>query len=97
MSTLKIKPEDYAVIRDAMVKIMQENPHAAENYKASGLSEKRYRWDVLHQTRIKFWGDGVGVKGDLNLYAYLNDDHIDSALRKIVADHAASLQSIASP
>lgn len=91
MSTLKIKPEDYAVLRDAMVKVMQENPAARENYRVAGLTEKRYRWDVLHQTRLKVFGDGAGTQGDLNLYAYLNDDHIDSALKKIVADHAPRL------
>ena len=29
-------------------------------------------------------GDGVGVKGDVDIYAYANDDHLDTALRHIV-------------
>lgn len=45
----------------------------------------RYRWDVLYASQIKI-GDGVGIQGDLNLYSYLNDTHIDTALRSIVAE-----------
>jgi hypothetical protein len=36
----------------------------------------RYRWDLLHAS---------GVKID-QLYTYLDDTHIDSALRHLVAD-----------
>lgn len=44
---------------------------------------KRYRWDLLYASRLKI-GDGLGIKGDVDLYAYLNDNHIDSALRSFV-------------
>ncbi len=45
--------------------------------------EKRYRWDVLRATGLKI-GNGVGIKGDVDLYAYLDDDQIESALRKMI-------------
>jgi len=49
-----------------------------EEYKQAGLSDKRYRWDILWSTPASFrtpWFDEV--------YQYCNDDHIDTALRKI--------------
>jgi hypothetical protein len=45
--------------------------------------DKRYRWDLLYASRCKI-GDGVGSQGDVNLYAYMDDSHIDTALRSIV-------------
>lgn len=51
-----------------------------ENYKAAGLTEKRYRWDMWYcipqAERVQMMRD---------FYEYLNDDHIDTALRKIMA------------
>jgi hypothetical protein len=44
---------------------------------------KRYRWDLLYASRIKI-GDGIGSRGDIDLYAYMDDSHIDTALRSIV-------------
>lgn len=44
---------------------------------------KRYRWDLLAMSKIKI-GDGVGIEGDVNLYAYMNDSHIDSALKSFI-------------
>jgi len=46
--------------------------------------DKRVRWDCLHATKIKI-GDGIGMDG-LPLYAYLHDDHIDTALRHIMKE-----------
>ncbi len=44
-------------------------------YKFSGRTERRYRWDCV-------WSANIG--GFLNeLYEYLNNDHIDTALKKI--------------
>lgn len=80
---LKIKPEDMAVLRERVTAIVKQYPTAAEEYRARGRSHKRYRWDVLRGTKLKI-GDGVGMKGDLDLYAYMDDDHIDSALRAIL-------------
>lgn len=51
-------------------------------YRASKLTAMRYRWDVAH---IAF-GDLPGGWSRWvcdNLYSYLNDTHIDTALRKV--------------
>ena len=51
-------------------------------YTSLGLTAKRYRWDMLERTQIKI-GDGINIDGDVNIYAYANNNHIDTALRKI--------------
>jgi len=37
---------------------------------------------MLKQTNITI-GDGINIIGDVDIYAYANDTHIDTALRKI--------------
>ena len=91
--TLKIRQDDLIALRNAV------QPHdtqerraayAAGNFPRAELCKdrnKRYRWDLLWHSGIRL-GDGVGIKGDLNLYSYLNDNHIDAALRSLVPNLA---------
>lgn len=71
---MKIKPEHYAVLEAAIKPVMTEIPF--EQYVAQGLSPMRYRWDML-------WKAGMNKWICDNLYPYINDMHIDSALRRI--------------
>lgn len=83
---LKIKPEDYQALKTAIEKVLETLggfKKVSEDYRKAGYSDKRFRWDCLWATRLRI-GDGKGAPGDLNLYAYMNDDHIDSALKHIV-------------
>ena len=49
---------------------------AAVSYQNTGFSHMRYRWDILHAS-----------KHDMKyLYQYLDDSHIDTALRKILGN-----------
>lgn len=54
-----------------------------DKYKKDGMTDQRFYWDVLHAAGIKI-GDGKGMDGDINLYSYLNDNHIETALKKII-------------
>jgi len=48
-----------------------------EAYRAQNLTDKRYRWDLTYAAGCtRFICD--------SLYAYLDDTHIDTALRSIV-------------
>lgn len=76
---MKMKKEHYKVLEAAIAPKMHEYPKHA--YIKGGHSAKRYRWDLLYISGLRI-GDGVGMDG-LPLYAYLNDDHIDTALRQI--------------
>lgn len=87
--TLKIKPEDLQKLKSAIAPL--DTSHRRELYRSGRFPRAeavrdlnmRYRWDLLNASGLKI-GDGVGIPGDLNLYQYLNDAHIDSALRSIV-------------
>jgi len=45
----------------------------------------RFRWDLFHLAEIRI-GDGIGVHGELDLYSYMNDNHIDTVLKRYVKD-----------
>ena len=86
---LKIKDNDLMILIERVKPL--DTPERRQQYK-DGLfrnSHKvrdlnmRYRWDLLYMSRLRL-GDGVGMKGDLNLYSYLNDKHIDAALRSFI-------------
>ena len=79
---LKIKTEHYETLRGACEDVLAKYPKARAEYAVKGLSDKRFRWDVLYSARI----DGVSGTEWLcrTLYPYMNDEHMDSALRRIV-------------
>lgn len=86
---MKIKPEDLAVLRAKVEPL--DTPEMRERYRTGAFPRSesvknldlRYRWDLLWASKLKI-GDGVGIRGDLDLYAYMNGEHIDTALRSIV-------------
>ena len=83
MGRLKIKTEDYLVLKEALKKVAKENPGMRQEYRKNRLSETRYRWDLFWKTGLRI-GDERGNPGDLNLYAYMNDKQLDTALLHIV-------------
>jgi len=72
---MKITPEDYAILEKAIKPMMYK-------INRSGITAMRWRWDCLYRCGLKI-GDGIGMPGDLNLYAYMDDTHIDTALKRI--------------
>lgn len=96
---MKMLPEHFESIKTAVLdaqKHMDEQAvnrghgSAALSYYVGGMSWKRYRWDVFYASR---WMKGdefqpkgpSGQSGNIGaIYEYLNDDHIDTALRKII-------------
>ena len=65
---MKITPDDYQSLSDAVAPIMRRHHNI-------GWTE-RARWDAL-------WASKFPVN---TLYHYLNDDHVDTALRRISRD-----------
>ena len=81
---MKIKPEHY----QNMLKAISTNidKRGYEIHKAQVIKEgkakdvaKRMRWDLMHCYVGSRWLCD-------NLYSYLDDSHIDTALRRIVAN-----------
>lgn len=85
---MKMKPEHYTILERAIKPL--DTRERRERYLRGEFSrseachdrDMRYRWDLLHVSCVKI-GDGVGM-GGLPLYGYLDDEHIDTALRRIV-------------
>lgn len=80
---MKMIPEHLELLKEAIHRTLDARPGVIEEYKRVGLSDMRLRWDMLWATKT------VGVMPrdrwttDV-LYKYLNDDHIDTALRECV-------------
>ena len=79
---MKITAADYAVLEKAIKDTIARTGLSLDNYTSLGLTAKRYRWDLLEQSAIKI-GDGLTINGDVNIYAYANKTHLDTALRNI--------------
>lgn len=81
---LKIRPEHYDVLERACNVVVSQNPTSYEQYRTAGLSDMRYNFDVLRACRV----DGKSGTEWIceQLYPYLNDEHIGSALAKILGN-----------
>jgi len=80
---MKINNEDYAALKNAISGALGNCKVAdvAANYERVGLSEKRLRWDLL-------WSVQNIVRQPIfdRIYKYAHDDHVDTALRRIVKE-----------
>lgn len=74
---MKIKPEHLQKLREVIEEVVKNRPEALAQYKAAGLSHKRYRWDVLYAAKQNDFVCNT-------LYRYMNDDHLDTALQRIL-------------
>lgn len=86
---MKITSEHYNVLKDGIIalgidKIKAHKQDLPFMTPAPKNLNKRIRWDCFHATGIKI-GDGIGQDG-LPLYAYLDDRHIDTALKHIMKE-----------
>lgn len=77
---LKINDADYEALKAAVLAVVEKNPKAYEQYRAQGLSDMRYNWDILRASGYP----------TTSLYGYLNDDHINSALADILENTGRS-------
>ena len=93
---MKIKTEDYEKLYkhvkdwvDSMA-AQKRSPQVLElAYKSQSFTPKRLRWDILNSCGVRITSAGThrdDVEKDLQLYDYLDDTHIDTALRKILND-----------
>jgi hypothetical protein len=75
-----MRPEHFRALRAAIVDAVGDRLESVRaQYQARGLSDQRFRWDAL-------WAVPAKVRDPLmkELYTYLNDSHIDTALKTIV-------------
>lgn len=82
---MKMKPEHYTQLRDALTTILPKLKLSEALYQNNGLTPMRFRWDALWATQLRA-GDSAGMQTGWPVYDYLNDEHIDTALRQAMAD-----------
>jgi hypothetical protein len=80
---MKISPAHYAHMKFALAKIPTNDvkahrAHIISEGKAQDI-EKRLRWDLSYAAGLTSWFCR-------EIYSYANDDHIDTALRKIMRE-----------
>jgi hypothetical protein len=78
---MKIKIEHYNTLKNAIAPLKEHFERHRENIIKEGKSkniEMRLRWDAFHAAKYG------GILSDL--YAYANDEHIDTALKKIMLE-----------
>lgn len=72
---MKMKKEHFDYIAEKIGAL--DTPALRAAYRDAGLSLKRYQWDITYQ---------VGLTTYIcdELYQYLNDEHIQTALNRII-------------
>jgi hypothetical protein len=81
---MKITPTHYAHLKNAIAPFASVIDAMRADILAAGKAkdpEKRLRWDLTYKADLSNWICA-------NLYGYLDDSHIDTALKKIVAELA---------
>lgn len=73
---MRMKPEHYQYLEQE-IKGNLTVAKPLEDYLKAGMSARRWRWDLCYLI------PGLNRWICNNLYQYLNDDHIDTALRQI--------------
>jgi len=85
-STMKIKSDHYAALKSALQTVITFNPGMLEYWEKQGRTPKRMRWDLFSWCVINPKCPCAAEVTLSELYAYLNDDHIDTALRRIMCE-----------
>ena len=81
---MKITKEHFNYLKAAIEKTLQANPNAVELYETGQFPRAdrvkdlqiRFNYDLLHASVKSSWISD-------NLYTYMNDDHITTALKRI--------------
>jgi len=83
---MKMKEEDFEYLKNKIEEFLQKHEFdlekLKEDYREAGFSMKRLRWDLFHYARVRP-GHSIGTPTEWNVYDYINNNHIDTALRKI--------------
>lgn len=80
---MKITPDHFRTLSYAIYRSQQGMETLDEYVNQHGLTAKRWRWDLFWRAKRVGYMPERFVED--NLYSYVNDDHIDTALRRITA------------
>lgn len=79
---MKINRANYDKLNDAITDTLEKYGDVSQHYKEKNLTFRRFCFDLYHTSKFKI-GDGIGIIGGINI-SDCNDDHIYTALKKIV-------------
>lgn len=72
-SCMKLKPDDYAAIRAAVLDYIGSFPGSDSLYKQRGLSPMRFRWDLLRAAGVHLGSrTACSTPGTIRVYDYAN-------------------------
>ena len=76
---MKIQPAHFTYVEKAIRGAISDKPldELQARYRTQKLTPKRFRWDALYAATLSHWICD-------NLYPYMNDDHLDTALRQVM-------------
>jgi hypothetical protein len=92
---LKITQAHYDKLEAACHAVVAAHSDGATRYQAAGLSSMRLNWDILRAATID--GEPGTRWVCIELYPYLNDTHINSALARIMGNDGKSSKQAAQP
>jgi hypothetical protein len=72
---MKITREHFQILESAIKPLDTEERR--ESYRKGGASDTRYRFDLLWTSKLEVWVYET-------LYKYVNDTHIETALKRII-------------
>ena len=78
---MKMTKEDFTKLKNLVNKVLDAHPEFLPYMAQKGYSDEQIRWKIFHEV----WS----LNPDLNpygVYHYLNDEHIDTAMRKIMKE-----------
>jgi len=89
---MKMTDEDYNKLKEQLeIAVYRIGPYALREHRRLKLGKRpdvRFAWDIFALTRLTIgYGVNSSCPGDLNLYAYLDDGHITTALVKYVREN----------
>jgi len=77
---MKMTEKDFNTLKNLINKTLNDHPHAINIYKNHSMSYTRFIWDAFCATFSK----GSHSEFKKHLLSYLNDNHIETALKKII-------------
>ena len=76
---MKMSIEHYNYIKNQINNLEREKVIAHKNLKLGKDIDKRFRWDLFQAAKLSHFACD-------HLYSYLNDNHIDTALKQVVKE-----------
>jgi hypothetical protein len=81
---MKITKDHYLKLASACADVLAKHPNMRERYQAAGFSDMRFNWEVLRLCHV---GGKKGMDWVCEeLYPYLYDSHINTALARILCN-----------